>query len=120
MQRESDFGLPLRSRIHCDATRDSTKIPRLRVTRVSPRIRVRGRGAGYAREIEPLINDPQWQNPEEIRPEVMKVRKDHEEKIGNLITDVQREVEGNTSKRSMFSLTEQSLGRAPGRPGRYS
>jgi hypothetical protein len=44
------------------------------------------------KKIEPLIKEAQsGGNPEEIRPKVIKIRKDHEEKIENLMTDAQRE-----------------------------
>lgn len=43
-------------------------------------------------KIEPLIKEAQsGGNPEEIRPKAIKIRKDHEEKIEALMTDVQRE-----------------------------
>jgi hypothetical protein len=44
------------------------------------------------KRIEPLIKEAQsGGNPEEIRPRVIKIRKDHEAKIENLMTDEQRE-----------------------------
>jgi len=44
------------------------------------------------KQIEPLIKEAQsGGNPEEIRPRVIKIRKDHEEKIETLMTDSQRE-----------------------------
>ena len=44
------------------------------------------------KKIEPLLKKAQsGGNPEEIRPKVIKIRKDHEEKIEKLMTDAQRE-----------------------------
>ena len=44
------------------------------------------------KKIEPLIKEAQTGgNPEEIRPKVIKIRKDHEAKIETLMTEAQRE-----------------------------
>ena len=43
------------------------------------------------KKIEPLIKEAQsGGNPEEIRPKVMKIRKEHEAKIEAILTDVQK------------------------------
>jgi hypothetical protein len=42
-------------------------------------------------KIKPLIQEAQsGGNPEEIRPKVMKIRKEHERKIEALLTDAQK------------------------------
>ena len=44
------------------------------------------------KKVKPLIEEAQsGGNPEEIRPKVMKIRKDHEQQIEALLTDTQKE-----------------------------
>ena len=43
------------------------------------------------RQVEPLVKEAQTTGkPEEIRPKVMKIRKEHELKLEDLLTDAQK------------------------------